>query len=297
MQWKHGVITTGPPGKFPPLPNWTPQRTTSEHFLVKDIVVGQLLSYAQLFAPHGLQHTRLPCPSPYPRVCSASCPLSRWCHPTISFSSQVCRKHLLNTTTYWAKKWRDDITNPANIKRKWICYEWFYANKYDNLEGILKYGAIWSDFPFREIPLASVWRTDQTRGKTRGTEDLSSLLQESWQRQGWLRQGSGGRKTEKGSNERVHTKGKSRVSNRVTPQNTDSVNIHRVPDTVCSSQQDRCRVPALVTQLISDRYQSWKLYLCVLSPDPSLVCLPPDTPAQAHPVSYDSLCLLPLMPV
>ena len=36
--------------------------------------------------PHGLQHTRLPCPSPSPGVCSNSHPLSRWCHPTISSS-------------------------------------------------------------------------------------------------------------------------------------------------------------------------------------------------------------------
>ena len=36
--------------------------------------------------PHGLQHTRLPCPSPTPGVYSNSCPLSRWCHPTISSS-------------------------------------------------------------------------------------------------------------------------------------------------------------------------------------------------------------------
>ena len=36
--------------------------------------------------PHGLQHTRLPCPSPTPGTCSNSCPLSRWCHPTISSS-------------------------------------------------------------------------------------------------------------------------------------------------------------------------------------------------------------------
>ena len=34
--------------------------------------------------PHELQHTRLPCPSPFPGVCSNSCPLSQWCHPTIS---------------------------------------------------------------------------------------------------------------------------------------------------------------------------------------------------------------------
>ena len=36
--------------------------------------------------PHGLQHARLPCPSPTPWACSNSCPLSRWCHPTISSS-------------------------------------------------------------------------------------------------------------------------------------------------------------------------------------------------------------------
>ena len=36
--------------------------------------------------PHGLQHTRPPCSSSSPRVCSNSCPLSQWCHPTISSS-------------------------------------------------------------------------------------------------------------------------------------------------------------------------------------------------------------------
>ena len=36
--------------------------------------------------PHELQHARPPCPSPAPRVYSNSCPLSRWCHPTISSS-------------------------------------------------------------------------------------------------------------------------------------------------------------------------------------------------------------------
>ena len=36
--------------------------------------------------PHGLQHTRPPCPSPTPGVYSNSCPSHRWCHPTISSS-------------------------------------------------------------------------------------------------------------------------------------------------------------------------------------------------------------------
>ena len=37
--------------------------------------------------PHGLQQARLLCPSPTPRAWSNSCPLSQWCHPTISSSS------------------------------------------------------------------------------------------------------------------------------------------------------------------------------------------------------------------
>ena len=44
--------------------------------------VSIVLSHVQLF--HGLQHARLPCPSPSPGVCPSSCPLNWWCHPTIS---------------------------------------------------------------------------------------------------------------------------------------------------------------------------------------------------------------------
>ena len=48
----------------------------------------QFSSLAQLWLlpPHRLQHARLPCPSPTLRACSNSCPLSQWCHPTISSS-------------------------------------------------------------------------------------------------------------------------------------------------------------------------------------------------------------------
>ena len=44
--------------------------------------------------PHGLQHTRPPCPSPTPGVSSNSCPSSRWCHPTISSSVVPFSSHL-----------------------------------------------------------------------------------------------------------------------------------------------------------------------------------------------------------
>ena len=43
--------------------------------------------------PHGLQHARLPCPSPTPRAYSNSGPLSLWCHPTISSSVFTFSSH------------------------------------------------------------------------------------------------------------------------------------------------------------------------------------------------------------
>ena len=42
----------------------------------------QVMSHS--LQPHGLQHMRLPCPSLAPSICSNLCPLSQWCHPTIS---------------------------------------------------------------------------------------------------------------------------------------------------------------------------------------------------------------------
>ena len=56
------------------------------HTYTVPVSVVQLLSCVQLFQPPGLQHTRLPCPLLSPGVCLYSCPLSQWCHPTISAS-------------------------------------------------------------------------------------------------------------------------------------------------------------------------------------------------------------------
>ena len=48
-------------------------------WFIRSVVSNSLL-------PHGLQHTRPPCPSPTPGAYSNSCPLNQWCHPTISSS-------------------------------------------------------------------------------------------------------------------------------------------------------------------------------------------------------------------
>ena len=64
----------------------------------------QLLSLVWLFVTPGLQHTRLLCSSLFPVVCSDSCLLSQWCHPTISssvvpFSS--CTQSFPESGSFW----------------------------------------------------------------------------------------------------------------------------------------------------------------------------------------------------
>ena len=54
--------------------------------ITNNAVVVQSLSCVQLFVTYGLQHAMLPCLPPSPGACSNSCPLSQWCHPTISSS-------------------------------------------------------------------------------------------------------------------------------------------------------------------------------------------------------------------
>ena len=66
------------------------------HFSLRSLIVLHTIEADELFScsvnsdclwPHGPQHARLPCPSSAPGVCSNSCPLSRWCHPTFSSRS------------------------------------------------------------------------------------------------------------------------------------------------------------------------------------------------------------------
>ena len=81
--------------------------------------------------PHELQHTRLLCPSPSPGTCSNSCPLSRWCHPTISssvvpFSSFSISQHqdfsdesalYIRWPTYWSFSFS---ISPSNEYQCWF---------------------------------------------------------------------------------------------------------------------------------------------------------------------------------
>ena len=69
---------------------------TSEHTCPLNVYY-KFCSVAQsylILQSHGLHHARPPCPSPTTRVYSDSCPLSQWCHPTISSSVSPFSSHL-----------------------------------------------------------------------------------------------------------------------------------------------------------------------------------------------------------
>ena len=80
------------PGNLLALPGggWVSWRLVQNKCFLNQWVSGLLLFSHSVVSdslwPHGLQHTRLPCPLPSPGACSNSCPSSWWCHPTVSSS-------------------------------------------------------------------------------------------------------------------------------------------------------------------------------------------------------------------
>ena len=103
----------------------------------------QFNSVAQLcltLQPQGLQHARPPCPSPTPRVYSNSCPLSQWCHPTISSSVVPFSSHL--------QSFQASGSFPESV----LCIRWpkywsfsfsiIHSNEYS---GLISFRMDWSD--------------------------------------------------------------------------------------------------------------------------------------------------------
>jgi len=79
---------------------------------------------------HVLQYTSLPCPSPTPGACSNWCPLSRWCHPTISssvvpFSQQSWFQlvlHLAQCFSLCTHIWMWEL----DYKESWVLKNWCF---------------------------------------------------------------------------------------------------------------------------------------------------------------------------
>ena len=88
--------------------------------------------------PHGLQHSRLPCPSPTPGAYSNSCPLSQWYHPTISFSVVPFSSCLQSFRVF---------SNESALRIRWPKYQSFSfsispSNEYS---GLISFRMDWLD--------------------------------------------------------------------------------------------------------------------------------------------------------
>ena len=89
--------------------------------------------------PHGLQYARLPCPSPSPRVYSNSCPLSQWCHATISSSVLLLPSIFPSIRVF---------SNESVRRIKWPKY-WsfsFSSNPSNEYSGLISSRMDWLDF-------------------------------------------------------------------------------------------------------------------------------------------------------
>ena len=90
--------------------------------------------------PHGLQHARPPCPSLAPRVYSNSCPLSQWCHPTIS----SCQPLLLPPSVFSSIR---GFSNESALHIRWPKY-WsftFSISPSNEYSGLISFRMDWLD--------------------------------------------------------------------------------------------------------------------------------------------------------
>ena len=123
------VFSKSFPSRFCPIP----VRKTMLHILVCCSIAKSCLDS---LVTHVLHHARLPCPSLSPEVCPNSCPLSRWCHPSISSSvaSFTCPQSFpasvfsneLALCIRWPKYWSFGVS-PSNEYSGLISFriDWF----------------------------------------------------------------------------------------------------------------------------------------------------------------------------
>ena len=98
------------------------------------------LVVSKSFRPHGLRHTRPPCPSPIPGAYSNSCPLSRWCHPTISSSVSPFSSHLQSFPASGYFKW---VSSSHQVAKVWsFSFSISPSNQYS---GLISFRMDWLD--------------------------------------------------------------------------------------------------------------------------------------------------------
>ena len=91
--------------------------------------------------PHGLQHARVPCPSPTPRACSNSWPSSQWCYPTIPSSVIPFSTHLQSLPA-----WGSFLVEPVlHIRWPRYCSFRFSTSPSNESSGLISFRMDWLD--------------------------------------------------------------------------------------------------------------------------------------------------------
>ena len=165
---------------------WAP---TSELFFLPTGVRKQLLFSRSVVSdslwPHGLQRARPPCLSPTPGVYSDSCPLSQWCHPTISSSVIPFSSSLQSSPASvfsdesallirWLKYWSFSFNiSPSNEHPRLICFrmDWLaLLNPFKDLRSVQQVfgGAVFL--------LEAQWRNGSDKRGKPGGKQLHDVL-------------------------------------------------------------------------------------------------------------------------
>ena len=91
---------------------------------------------------HGLQHARLPCPSPTPWACSNSCPLSQWWLPAISCSVIPCHPLFLLPSILPSIQ---VFSNESALHIRWPKYWSFNISPSNEYWGLISFRIDWLD--------------------------------------------------------------------------------------------------------------------------------------------------------
>ena len=103
--------------------------------------------------PNGLQHTRLPCPSPHPGVFSNSCQWSQWCHPTIC-SSVIPMSSFLSSIFPSIRAFSNEL---VLLIRRPKCWSFsFSISTSSEYSGLISFRMVWFDFLAVQRSLKSV---------------------------------------------------------------------------------------------------------------------------------------------
>ena len=127
------------------------------------LYISSVQSHSTLRA-HGLQHTRLPSPSPTPGIYSNSCPSSQWCHPTIScsvvpFSS--CLQSFPESGSFPMISSNDSVLHIRWPKYCWFSFSISLSKAYS---GLISFRMDWLDLLTVQVTLKSLLQHHRSKG-------------------------------------------------------------------------------------------------------------------------------------